>query len=223
MHNLRPDPYEDSNALRDVQRFRKDIYFGRHFRSKANERDIIVSHPEKGTREGGLTPVETDQIVREIRASELDVFDTRSIRVMMSPFLRTIQTAYLYCDVLGMKEDPVRCPDLRERWFGDFDGSSNAGEKYQKVWDLDFQDPTHKAYGVESVTEVRNRITRLVRELDEDEDPRDVIVLVGHGDGATILYSGVSKFNPAFHHKSLRYLRNGEIQPLEIGDESWFV
>ena len=50
-------------------------------------------------------------------------------------------------------------PRLRERWFGDWDGTSDA--HYHNVWNQDALDPYHTQNTVESVWSVLDRATRM--------------------------------------------------------------
>ncbi|KAF9927357.1 hypothetical protein BGZ67_007551 [Mortierella alpina] len=54
-------------------------------------------------------------------------------------------------------------PDLRERFFGEFEMKTPSDDLYSAVWREDGQNPFHERFGVESVATVTERMTRVVR------------------------------------------------------------
>ena len=72
---------------------------------------------------------------------------------------------------------------LRERWFGEWDGTSD--QNYNKVWKEDATDASHTIKGVESVNQVMERTTQCILEWDERlasmYSKKCMVILVAHG------------------------------------------
>ena len=107
---------------------------------------------------------------------------------------------------------------LRERFFGDYDGTSD--DHYQDVWKEDLLDPYHTIKGVESVWSVLDRASSVVQDCeaisrDQSQNQRLWIVLVAHGDVLQILQTGFcNKMNPK-DHRSLPHLETATLRPLQ--------
>lgn len=68
---------------------------------------------------------------------------------------------------------------LRERWFGNLDGTPLVN--YNKVWPRDLVSAQHSHSGVESVESVASRVRQLILKTEESHEGC-CIVLVSHAD-----------------------------------------
>ncbi|XP_040379324.1 uncharacterized protein LOC102710368 isoform X2 [Oryza brachyantha] len=107
--------------------FRNRYWILRHGRSVPNERGIIVSSLENGTKpEFGLAlqGVEQARLAGESLRKELEEMRVPldSVKILYSPFSRTMETAREVARMLGVPFDSSSCcittVDLRERYFG---------------------------------------------------------------------------------------------------------
>jgi probable phosphoglycerate mutase len=103
--------------------------------------------------------------------------DGSDIKFYASDFARAYETAYecleslkpiLGAPVEGSKRPSIplfTTPHLRERSFGDFEGADHT--IYHNVWSKDISSPSNsKHFNVESISEVINRTTRFILELE---------------------------------------------------------
>ncbi|KAF9284690.1 hypothetical protein BGZ68_004485, partial [Mortierella alpina] len=119
------------------------------------------------------------------------------IRILTSPFQRTLQTADIIHQELNViiesyrstlpqdasstvpsiylehNNGPRKILDLRERFFGEFEMKAPSDDLYSAVWREDVQNPFHEKFGVESVATVTERMTGVVRS--EEGDQKDLI------------------------------------------------
>jgi broad specificity phosphatase PhoE len=138
--------------------FKNNYFLLRHGESVPNVRGVILSHLEDGKKpEHTLTEHGEEQVRISVHGAKAQgVLDSVTI-IYSSPFSRCARTAEIAKEVLGIKEDIVFDDRLRERWFGDWEGTSN--QNYQRVWDRDIADPGHNDAGVESTAEVVERVS----------------------------------------------------------------
>jgi broad specificity phosphatase PhoE len=181
-------------------------YVMRHGQSKANEQGIIVSHVAAGqSGDYGLSELGRQQARDAASRCGLD----SGTLIYSSDFARARQTAEIVRARLAAP--PVTlAPALRERCFGDWEGTSVAN--YAAVWAADALDPRHHDHNVEPVTAVLARAVALVAGLDDEHAGRDIL-LVSHGDTLQILQAGLAGIDPA-RHRSLPHLRTAEIRQL---------
>jgi len=111
---------------------------------------------------------------------------------------------------------------LRERWFGEWDGTSD--ENYHKVWQDDASDCSHTAKHVESVNAVMERTTKCVLEWDERlastyPDKRCMVILVAHGDVLQILQTAFEKMDGRLH-RTLQHLETAQLRLLKLASET---
>jgi broad specificity phosphatase PhoE len=192
--------------------FWKNTYFAlRHGKSVANVRRLIVSHPDHALKGYGLAEEGRKQVMDSIdEALHEGVLDD-SMVIFSSDFLRTKETACIAADILGLKEkDIIFTHKLRERFFGDWDKTSSLN--YEKVWHDDAVDHIHKNGNVESVTEVLERASSLVKEIEQQFSARNIL-LVSHGDVLAILQTFFAS-RQAGEHRSLSPLDTGMLRKL---------
>ncbi|KAF9314579.1 hypothetical protein BG003_004061 [Podila horticola] len=204
----------------------------RHGHSLANQESRIVSSLEHGTKTTG-GPLGTgfglsDEGKQEVRISAASLADhinsysastkkQAQIRILASPFKRTIETANLIHNTLQTSLDishipsPEQALDLRERFFGEFEMQTPSDDLYTTVWNQDAIDPFHEKFGVESVATVTQRTTGVVRseEQSDKEEAEGVeetfVVLVSHGDALQILQTAMRGWS-GDRHRQLEHL-----------------
>lgn len=187
----------------------ENTYYGmRHGFSRAQELGIIISDPKSGKlKKYGLTELGIGQALASAEKCQNLVPGTPII--VSSDFSRAMETAAFARIRFGATQ-PYIAWQLRERYFGIYEGTSNAN--YQKVWDGDKRDPDYHRHGGESVNDVLDRLFLLIL-LIEDRFSGGNIVLVSHGDPLKILECWFRGINPRLH-RSMRQLKNAEIRRL---------
>lgn len=189
----------------------KNRYFLlRHGQSKANTGQIVVSHPEKGIKEEySLTSEGENQVRKSIEQAKNDgILDTRTV-IYSSPFSRCKRTAEITKEVLQVHGEISLDERLKERWFGDLDGSHS--DSYGVVHQIDIKNPHHTEFNVESLKELEARVLSLIVELEVCYTGKKVL-LVSHGDTLLILqlhFLGLSFGNIEMH-------KNAELRELEV-------
>jgi glucosyl-3-phosphoglycerate phosphatase len=201
------------NHLSDRERLANRYSVMRHGESKANVAGVIVSSIDRD-RGGdfGLSELGREQSRVAARGSGLPA-DTV---ICSSDFSRARETAEIVRGCLGTPEVIV-APELRERYFGDWDGSGSAN--YARVWAADQtgagQPGTGDDHGVESAAAVLDRATALVADLERRFSGRDIL-LVSHGDTLQILQAGFLRKDPSVH-RGVPHLETAEIRRLGLG------
>ncbi len=177
----------------------------RHGESLANVEGIVLSDPARGCAGFGLTARGRAQVRAAVAAAALPA----PVQVVSSDFLRARESAEEAAAALGGA--PVELArELRERWFGAWEGTSNVN--YTRVWERDALDPEHTEQGVESVTSVLARALALVRRL--TAEPRaGSLLLVSHGDTLQILETGLLGLDPRTHRARVPWV-NAELRAL---------
>lgn len=192
----------------------KNRYFIiRHGESKANIAEIILSHPEHGTHEDFTLTENGEKQVKDSveKAKAKGLLDDKTI-IYSSPFSRCKKTAEIAKEALEVNEQIHFDNRLRERFFGDFERTHNSN--YQKVWDIDANNPNHKDFNVESAQEVQDRTMNLVDDL-EKQYTSEKILLVSHGDALQILQTGFLDTSSK-EHRYLPHLHVAEIRELTL-------
>ncbi|TVU07188.1 hypothetical protein EJB05_47231 [Eragrostis curvula] len=200
--------------------FRNRYWILRHGRSVPNERGLIVSSLENGTKpEFGLAPqgVEQARAAGELLRKALEEIGVPadSVKIRYSPFSRTTETARAVAGVLGIPFEAPSCKaveGLRERYFGpSYELLSH--EKYADIWAVDEENPYFAPEGGESVADVASRLSQVLSSTDMEfdrnlhfcikiaqmkftEELSSSILFVSHGDPLQIMQavlSGVSE------------------------------
>ncbi|MGM5483755.1 MAG: histidine phosphatase family protein [Nanobdellota archaeon] len=192
--------------IKDFKKLKNNYFFMRHGESKANIENIIISEPTAGKIGYGLTFKGKNQVINSIESE--NSLDKNTI-IFSSDFLRAKETAMLVANIL--KTSPVIFSSLlRERYFGDFEKTSD--ENYKKVWDYDVIDYRHKNNNVESVENIINRTTKLVQEMENKYFNRNIL-LVSHGDVLQILQTAFFKIHPS-KHRNLEHIHTAQIKKI---------
>jgi broad specificity phosphatase PhoE len=113
---------------------------------------------------------------------------------------------------------------LRERWFGDWDDTSDAN--YENVWKDDLIDSSHCLSNVESVDSVMERATQCIVDWDStstDSESSGVqnycVVCVAHGDVLQILQTAFQKRHGS-QHRSLEHLETATLRPVQLASSA---
>jgi probable phosphoglycerate mutase len=197
-------------------------YFGmRHGESKANVAGLIVSRIETD-RSGDYGLSDRGRLQADGAARCCGLSAATVIR--SSDFARAWQTAQIVRERLGAAE-VVPAEELRERSFGELDGSPATG--YARVWAADQAEAAGEAGastargpvpgGVEPVTAVLDRAIALIAALERLHSGQDIL-LVSHGDTLAILQAGFLGLEPS-RHRSLPPFGTAEIRPLGRRDD----
>lgn len=187
-----------------MKALRNSYLLMRHGESQANVAGLIVSTPEQGCDNYGLSPEGRRQITRSLDQYQGPVVS----KVLCSDFLRTRQTAAQVCEYWSMA-DPQREVRLRERHFGDLE--SEGDSLYARVWEQD-QQQHPSDWQVETPEAVQARARELIMDL-EQQYHQEVILLVSHGDLLQILRTAFSGCE-AYEHRSLSHHQTAQILPL---------
>ena len=213
------------NHLGGGHRLANRYHAMRHGQSRANVAGVIVSGIANDRRgDWGLSELGREQVLAAARDCGLPS-DTL---ICSSDFARARQTAEIVRGRLGAPPVLVAAA-LRERCFGDLEGSATAN--YARVWAADeagagggaADTPSGggdagggNAHRVESAAAVLDRATALVADLERRYAGRDIL-LVSHGDTLQILQAGFLRMDPAAHRR-LPPLGVAEIRTLRLSE-----
>lgn len=196
--------------------FLQNHYFAlRHGQSLANVAHKICSNPDIACHAFGLSVIGQEQAL----AAAQDVvtqFQHRKLAIFSSDLLRAKQTAEIVFQHAKAAKVPIHQDQvvldtrLRERWFGDWDETSDIN--YEEVWKDDVRDSSHTFGGVESVDSVMERATQCIAEIDAQLE-NYMVVVVAHGDVLQILQTAFCKLDGT-HHRSLEHLETARLRPL---------
>ena len=192
----------------------KNRYFAmRHGQSEANVAGIIVSDPQIGCNQFGLTALGQQQVIKS--ASNTSKLNQDTL-IISSDFLRAKNTAETTQKILNTLQPIQYSIALRERFFGELNGKNDS--QYQMVWDIDQQNPDHQKFNVESANQVVSRVSALIMQLEQQyfdlhKNVGQKILLVAHGDVLQLLQTWFQNV-PASQHRSLPHLETAEIRCL---------
>lgn len=188
------------------QHWRNRYLLMRHGHSQANQQGVIVSAPERGVENFGLSAHGEQQLAQVVASWRWPA----PTRVVHSDFLRTTQTAARVAVKFGLV--PSVDTRLRERHFGELEGQGD--EHYPSVWALDAEDAKHRRYQVEAVSAVASRMRAVIEEW-EQQVSGETIMLVSHGDPLQILLTALAN-KPLTQHREQQALLPASIT--QIGD-----
>lgn len=178
----------------------------RHGQSLANVQGLIVSQPENGLNNYGLSETGRQQVKTGIENSELGA----QTRIIASDFKRTRETATLAHDLLACDHSVELDCRLRERNFGEFELGPDDG--YKEAWAHDQLDSATECRGVETVSSVLQRSTAVIVDL-EQRFTNMQCLLIAHGDILQILQTASSEL-ASFRHRELPHLDTAELRLL---------
>lgn len=200
--------------IKDATKMLHNTYFAlRHGESIPNIKKIIISHPERGKDdEFTLTENGEQQVYTSVGAAKEQGLLGADTIIYSSPFSRCKRTAAIAKKVLGVEEEIHFDERLRERWFGDWDQTSN--EHYEKVWANDAHDATHEIAHVESALNVQKRTMELIHELEQRYSGKKIL-LVSHGDALQIMQTAFHAVDARLH-RSLTHFNTAEVRRLDL-------
>ena len=184
----------------------------RHAQSTANVASVISSSPSIATQQHGLTSLGRTQAQQAGSTLASLLPPLARVALYSSPYLRAVETAEEVRQRLRLRGRVQLCDELRERWFGVWDGGSTDG--YPAVWARDAEDEGHEDRGVESVQAVMARVAEwvLAREAEDDGEAGErSIVLVSHGDTLQIAQAWFMG-RSGREHRSVPHLHNAEVR-----------
>jgi len=185
------------------------FYLMRHGESVANKKGLIVSQPENGVSDYGLTHNGVMQVTEVAVNSRLN----RDVLIVSSDFKRAYETAEIMHSVLAVKQTIITHEGLRERGFGQLELQDT--HCYQQVWDNDISESlevnNHKQ-GIEPLQSVLDRSLAAVRALDATTKNKKFL-LVSHGDVLQILATHFRQ-QDIRQHRQMRALKNADIRLL---------
>jgi len=197
------------NHLDGITKLKNHYFVIRHGKSKANVDEIILSNPDIGTIDYGLVEEGRHQVEKSVKeAKNKGILDSNTI-IVSSDFTRTKETAEIAKKILE-SANSILTPQLRERYFGNWEKKHNR--HYHDVWNDDMKDPGHKHNGVESTSEVLDRTTHLIKDLEKQFEGKKIL-LVSHGDALQILQTGFEKVSSSLH-REISHLNVAEIRKL---------
>ncbi len=179
----------------------------RHGQSMANVDGLIVSHPENGLNNYGLSDKGRQQVRDGIQASDLNA----RIHLFSSDFKRARETAEIVQQTLNCDHKIVFDKRLRERHFGDFELGPDT--QYPEVWAMDKRGQGHAAHNVETVQSVVQRALAVVFDFEKQFD-NETCLLIAHGDILQILQTAFYQI-PANQHRELPHLETAEVRALQ--------
>ncbi len=177
----------------------------RHGRSLANNAGIIISSLEDGSEGWGLAEGSSLNIRAALKGSGLP----RDTVFFSSPLKRALETAWCAADFLSAGEVRID-KDLRERFFGDFEGTDD--KNYHRVWQDDGNNPDNSNHRVESPRAVLLRLEKFILKVDRFYSHRS-ICLVSHGDPLNILLTHAAGLGVE-EHRNIVSMKTSELRPL---------
>lgn len=181
-----------SNTLQPLSdHWRNRYLLMRHGHSQANQQGVIVSSPERGIENFGLSEYGEQQLAQLVADWQWPV----PTRVVHSDFLRTRQTAAHVAARFGLV--PSVDTRLRERHFGELEGQGD--DRYPSIWALDAEDAEHRHYQVETLSGVASRMQAVIAAW-EQQVSGETILLVSHGDPLQILLTALAN-KPLTQHR----------------------
>jgi probable phosphoglycerate mutase len=201
------------NHLLGIERLNNRYFAMRHGHSLANQQGVIVSHPENGRDNYGLSELGRNQVRASLQQN--NQLDANTV-VVTSGFKRARESAGIAFEVLACSVSICEEPRLRERNFGELELATD--DSYGEVWQQDEINPDSRFRGVESVNQVMARVTAMVADY-EKRYSAATILLVSHGDALQILQTAFAR-RDASSHRQLEHLNTAEIRQLLIIDNN---
>jgi len=181
----------------------------RHGQSLANLEQVIVSNPQNGVDDYGLSEQGMMQVRESVQSHpRLDA----DLLIVSSDFKRARESAEIVHEILGCVRPMQFDERLRERNFGDWELTADSA--YALVWAGDEVDPDNTDKGVESPNQVMQRVSALVCDY-EARHSSATILMVSHGDALQLLQTAFSK-QDASTHRQLQHLQTAEIRRLMV-------
>ena len=204
-----------------------NIYIAvRHGESVPSAEHRVCGTMEAGTDPAnGLTAKGREEVkqstlnwIKENKKVLIPYLEKNNLVIITSPFSRTRETADIVADTIqgklkkyfpksmqqpgALKANIIVENNLRERFFGKFEGQGNSDDVYKQVWAEDAKNPNNTKEQVESPNAVQSRTTGVVANLEKTSSATSggkVYLLVSHGDSLKILQTGFQKQSASAH------------------------
>jgi probable phosphoglycerate mutase len=201
------------NHLANITKLRNKYFAVRHGESEANVAHIISSNPDIGIKSHGLSSNGRVQVAENTKLFIQNNPLNSSYIIISSDFRRARETADILALNLNDNKVIIQLDKrLRERFFGIYDNTSD--ENYNIIWKNDEENLIKNLNNqVESVENVRQRTTDLIKEL-EEKNENQIIFLVSHGDALQILQTAFERISNANQQRYLKHLERAEFRPL---------
>jgi probable phosphoglycerate mutase len=201
------------NHLANITKLRNKYFAVRHGESEANVAHIISSNPDIGIKSHGLSSNGRVQVAENTKLFIQNNPLNSSYIIISSDFRRARETADILALNLNDNKVIIQLDKrLRERFFGIYDNTSD--ENYNIIWKNDEENLIENLNNqVESVENVRQRTTDLIKELEEKYE-NQIIFLVSHGDALQILQTAFERISNANQQRYLKHLERAEFRPL---------
>ena len=162
------------NHLLRYQRLNNRYFAVRHGNSLANQQGIIVSHPQNGVSEYGLSETGQLQVIESVgKDRKLDA----ATLIVSSDFRRARETAEIIHRKLDSQSPLSFDPRLRERNFGELELGPDSA--YADVWQEDEINANNQFRAVESPNQVMARVSKLVSDY-ESRYFEAIVFLLSH-------------------------------------------
>jgi probable phosphoglycerate mutase len=161
-----PDPA--ANQLLRFDTLHHSYFMVRHGESTANVAALISSDPSISTVTHGLTPLGREQVATQVGQWSLTLPSNQPIVVLSSDFTRARETAEIVHKRLRVRHPLQLHTELRERFFGAFNGTST--QNYERVWQHDARSSAHTEFECESVDSVVRRTTAFIARVEAELD-----------------------------------------------------
>ncbi|MFA9418888.1 MAG: histidine phosphatase family protein [Gammaproteobacteria bacterium] len=197
------------NHLLPLKHLSNRYFAMRHGQSLANLQQVIVSDPQNGIDDYGLSEQGMVQVRESVRRDS--VLDS-DLLIVSSDFRRARESAEIAHEILACVQPLQFDERLRERNFGDWELTSDSA--YALVWAGDEINPDNADMGVESPNQVMQRVSAMIYDY-ESKHSNATILMVSHGDALQILQTAFSK-QDASTHRQLQHLQTAEIRGLMV-------
>ena len=112
----------------------------------------------------------------------------------------------------------MRADELRERYFGERDGSTDPWSVYKAVWAEDKINPHHHYQQADNPHQVQARFLGFMNELDRRyADGDHLVLLYSHGDVIRLAVAGLTRspsYDPVLHKESFGDVHHVEYREL---------
>lgn len=205
------------SSLEDLKNHTKksgnNYFVMRHGETEANKKSLICSLPS------GKWHLDTDGIAQVEKSAE-SIKDKRIDLIFTSDFTRTLETAEIMREKLGLEKENV-ITDQRLREIGAYSFDGQTWEEYHA-----FHIKTVENFNVhikddESYQDVKNRMTAFLYEIEEKYKGKNIL-FVTHGGPAWLLFAGAhahtteESLSMVRDLKDFHYFQNAEIKKLDF-------
>lgn len=155
------------------------IYLIRHGKTSWNKENLI-----QGTKDIPLSPEgrkEVTELAQKINLNKIDL-------ILSSPQKRAKETAKI---IANNKKTILYNNLLKERNFGNYEGTKTSEELINKLWDynLNYQDEN-----IESITVCLNRAANFLKEI-KTKYPNKNILIISHGAFIKAIHYNINGYN----------------------------